>query len=112
MEHMRMTRVIVTLAVWIGLVGLASASLTPRKDSPRFSKEPPKARAAKAPTPALGQALGTDPGSDFNVTERTEVLLNGQPCKYEAIPANGRIVLMDVAPDRKTVLRIHFKTGK
>jgi hypothetical protein len=43
------------------------------------------------------------------VTDRTEILLDGKPCKYEAIPATASIVRMEVAADKKTVLKIHFR---
>jgi hypothetical protein len=46
------------------------------------------------------------------VTGETEILLNGKPCIYEGIPDHASIVQMDVAADKKTVLKIHFRTQK
>jgi hypothetical protein len=49
---------------------------------------------------------------EFVLTKETEVLLDGKPCKYEDIPANASILKMEVAADRKTVLRVQFRSGK
>jgi hypothetical protein len=49
---------------------------------------------------------------EFVITEQTEVLLDGKPCKYQDVFGNARIVRMEVAEDKKTVLKIHFRTAK
>jgi hypothetical protein len=46
------------------------------------------------------------------ITTQTEILLNGRPCQYNAIPANAVIQLLEVSQDHRTVLRIHFSTPK
>jgi hypothetical protein len=50
--------------------------------------------------------------AEFAVTNQTEVLLNGKPCKYAQVPTRASIVYMELAADKKTVLRIHFQTKK
>jgi hypothetical protein len=118
-----MTRLTLTLAVWIGLMtAAASASLSPRKDSLLLDREAPPARVAAPPAhvaappahvaapPAQPTGQGARP--EFALTEQTTVLLDGKPCRYQDVPANARIVHMEVAADRTTVLTIHFRTGK
>jgi hypothetical protein len=107
-----MTRLTLTLAVWMSLVSVASATLTPRKDTPKFGRELPPAQASQLPAEVPEQATGRGAGSEFVLTEQTEILLNGKPCKYAEVPAHASIVRMEVAADNKTVLKIHFRTRK
>jgi hypothetical protein len=105
-----MTRLTLTLAVWMSLVSLASASLTPTKES-----RPQDKAALNAPSlspETLEQTLGRRSNSEYLVTERTEILLNGRACKYAEVPAHASITRMEVAADKKTVLKIHFRTRK
>ena len=108
------------LAGWIGFISAASASLTPRTESlltprkvlPVLAKGMPQAQAAKPSTRVPEQARGETPQAEFVLTSETEILLNGKPCSYEEIPDHASIVRMDVAADKKTVLKIHFRTQK
>src|SRR5262249_22148951 len=101
-----MTRLTLTLAAWMSLVPVASASLTPRKEPRWPGKEVPSAPVPSEP------AAGRGNPSELVVTGRTRVLLDGKPCKYEEVPAHARIGGMEVAADRKTVLEVRFRTGK
>ena len=104
-----MTRLTLVLAVWISLVSAASATLTPRKERPPLGPDPlPRVQAPKLSAEAAG--YGAAP--EFRVTEQTEVLLDGKACRYQDVPEQATILRMEVAPDRKTVLGIHFRTGK
>jgi hypothetical protein len=107
-----MARLTLALAAWICLVTVGSAALTPRKDLLTSDRELPRTAVARAASAAPVQAAAQSAKSEFKVTDRTEVLLNGQPCRYEEVPAAATIVLMEVATDRQTVLRIHFRTRK
>jgi len=108
-EDFAMTRLILTLVAWIGLAALASASLTPRKEAGSLGEnDVPLALAPKI----LAQAAAQAADAPYVMTDRTEVLLDGKPCKYENVPANARIVRMETAADKKTVLRIHFRSQK
>jgi len=69
-------------------------------------------QASKLLARAPEQAVGEAPQSEFILTSRTEILLNGQPCRYEEIPSHASIVRMEVAADKKTVLKIHFRVRK
>ncbi len=103
-----MIRLTLALAAFISLVSVASASLTPRKERPLLGAEVPRVQAAKV----AAEAAGHGAASEFMVTEQTEVLLDGKACRYQDVPQQATILRMEVAPDRKTVLRIHFRTGK
>jgi hypothetical protein len=107
-----MTRLILALVTWISIVSASSASLAPRKFPSVLGNEVFQARASQLPARPSQQAAGQVSLGEFVVTERTEILLNGKPCRYEEIPGHASIVRMEVAADRKTVLKIHFRIGK
>jgi hypothetical protein len=44
------------------------------------------------------------------ITEETEVLLNGRPCRYEQVPASAVITFAEVDSDRETLRKIHFRS--
>ena len=105
-----MTRLTLTLAVWMNLVSLASASIPPPKESRPLAKAALNARSLLPEV--LEQILEQRSPSEYLVTERTEILLNGKACKYAEVPAHASITRMEVAADKKTVLKIHFRTRK
>jgi hypothetical protein len=108
---MRMTRLTLALTVWLGFVAVTSASLAPRKDPSPFEKAP-QARVSQPQAQAPEQTARPAAKSEYVVTEGTEILLNGRPCKYEDVPARASIVRMELAADNKTVLKVHFRTRK
>jgi hypothetical protein len=103
-----MTRLTLALAAWLALVSVAPASLSPRKE--RLPLDPDVAPAPARQFSAL--AVKPSAASEYVVTELTEILLDGKPCRYEDVPEKATILRMEVAPDGKTVLRAHFRTGK
>jgi hypothetical protein len=107
-----MTRLTLALAVWISLVSAAPASLASRQDRLRSGNDALRSPAPRPTVEARHQTAVPAADSDYTVTEQTEVLLNDKACRYEAVPANAVIERMEVAPDRKTVLRVYFRTGK
>ena len=38
--------------------------------------------------------------------------LDGQTCKFQDVPGTATVVSLDVAADKKTILKIHFKSKK
>jgi hypothetical protein len=107
-----MIRLTLALALWISLVSVASASLTARKELPTVGNVVGPGRAAKFGVDARDQATKLSTRSEFVLTEQTEILLNGKPCGYDQVPADARIVRMELAADQKTVRAIHFRTWK
>ncbi len=106
-----MMRLTLTLAIWTGLVAVAPASLTPRKESALLGTEGTRAwRSTRPAVDTLGQTATRGTRPEYRLTNETEILLDGKPCRYEAIPANARIIRMEVGADKKTVLKILFRT--
>jgi hypothetical protein len=106
-----MTRLALALAVWITAASLAPATLTARRDGPRFDREDPRFEGAKLPDKALGLVVTRVNPSEYVVTEEAEVLLNGQPCRYQDVPEHATILRMELAWDNKTVLTVHFRAA-
>jgi hypothetical protein len=107
-----MIRLTLALAALMSLVSVAPATLAPRKDRLPLGNETPRAQTLQVPAAAQPQGAGQGGKSEYVLTTQTEVLLNGKPCRYQEVPASARIVRMEVAEDNKTVLKIHFRTGK
>ncbi len=63
----------------------------------------------KAPIETAKAAEGEAP-DQFQMTRDSEVLLNGEPCKIEEVPGSAVITKLEVSPDRRTIVRIHFRS--
>jgi hypothetical protein len=100
-----MSRLTLALAFWLSFLSVASASLSPCKE---FSGLSPV--ASRAPT--LDRRDRQTIASEFVVTDRTEILLDGRPCSYALIPVNATIERMEVESDKKTVLKVYFRVQK
>jgi hypothetical protein len=101
-----MARTAWAFAALLCVLPSATASLSPPKQPAGLGANPPRDLPKKEAT-ARGQP------DEFQITDQTEVLLNGRPCRYEAVPASASIILMEVASEnRKLVLKIHFRTKK
>jgi hypothetical protein len=82
----------------------ASAALSRKDAAPRPDERRDTLHAAgRAPEPV---------GGNLTVTESTEVLLDGQACKFADVPAKATIIQLELTPDKKTIHRIHFRSGK
>src|SRR4051812_42957912 len=71
--------------------------------------EPAKNASSEKPSPPVKPATSS---SNYVLTETTEVLLDRQPCRYDDVPDSAVIVRMELAPDRRTILSIQFRSGK
>ena len=105
-----MTRFVVVLFMYSSLSASAWASLSPLRDGGPMHRALPTKEASLTPakpetTPAAGK-------QKYILTEDTEVLLDGQPCRYQDVPRGATIVKMDVAADQRTILTIHFRSKK
>ena len=107
-----MIRLTLTLAAWVGLVPVALASLTPRQQSSASDRAVFPTLAAKSRREILTPIPVQEQRDDYTLTERTEVLLDGRPCRFEDVPARATIIGMEVGPDRKTVLKVRFRSRK
>jgi hypothetical protein len=107
-----MTRLTLALAAWISLISAASATLTPRSERPTTGGEIRPAAAPRSLGSTGQRTAACNDAAEYVLTEETEVLLNGKPCRYREVPASATILRMEVAPDRKTVLKVLFGTQK
>jgi hypothetical protein len=78
--------------------------------APNRALLPPGSSLSPGKMPELAATRG--PTGPFLLTDQTEVLLDGRPCRYQDVPAGASIVGMDVAADKRTVLKVHFRTKK
>ena len=94
---------------WIPVLLVSLLYLSPvhaslgRKKRPAVDKHIPIKSVASLPT-----APSND---EFRITPATEVLLDGRPCRYEQVPDNATILLLEtVSNESKEIARIHFRT--
>jgi hypothetical protein len=88
----------------------APAALAPRAGRLRPDGPVPRhlsLRDGEAAEPAKAKS---DEG--LAITDDTEVLLDGRACKYEDVPPDAQIILLDVASDHKVIRKIHFRSKK
>ena len=105
----RVTLVLLSLLCFLSPVG---ASLTPRPGSPLPGRDVPASLAMSLP-PGLAQAASVpSPRDQYQITDQTEVSLDGRPCRYTDVPGGAGIVKMEVASDGTTVLKIHFRSRR
>jgi hypothetical protein len=107
-----MTRMTLAVAVWIILVSVAAASTSAVQKSSAPTNDILRPKAPRLWDHARNQATERAAKSEFIVTDQTEIFVNGKACKYVQVPSHARIVDMEVAADKKTVLRIHFRADK
>ena len=107
-----MTRLTLTLATWVILVPAALASLTPRGDRSVDERKLLQPLAARPRGETVTPVPAHQQGNDYTLTDKTEVLLDGKPCRFAEVPEHAVIVGMEVAADRKTVLKVRFRSGK
>jgi hypothetical protein len=100
-----MTRLLIALALPLWLVPAANAMLTPAPRDTAASRQNLFKEMAK-------DTSVPEKEKDLVITERTEVKLDGRECKYEEVPDGADIVLLEVASDKKAIIKIHFQTKK
>jgi hypothetical protein len=100
------------VTAWMSFVSVATASLAPPRKSPGLDKELARALATSVPPALVQQTTAPAAEPEFNVTNETEILLDGRPCSFKDVPADASILKMEVAADRKTAQKIHFRTRK
>jgi hypothetical protein len=91
------------LAATLLALSVAHASLATPKERSIFDRPLPPAPKAE---PAAEQEDG------LVISDDTEVKLDGKECKYESIPESAEVILLEVGKDKKSVLKLHFRTKK
>lgn len=99
-----MIRWMATLVVSLLLLSPACASLD-RKEHPGHSSLIPLKSL-------LSPSAGAN-NDEYRITEKTEVLLDGRPCRFDKIPKEATIILMEtMTNESKEISRIHFRSGR
>jgi hypothetical protein len=99
-----MIRLTMVLVASFLSLSVAHASLAPPKERSIFDRPVPPAPKAE---PAAEQEAG-----GLVISDDTEVKLDGKVCKYEEIPESAEVILLEVGKDKKSVLKLHFRTKK
>jgi len=94
-----------TLLTWIILLPSANAMIAPHRDASPWRVK--SYHAVVEPIPVLAQ------DRPYQITERTEVLLDGRKCKYREVPSSAEIIEMEIDSDvGRGILRVHFQSCK
>ncbi len=104
-----MNRLTMTLASFLCCLSVATASTSPRPDPgpphkdliSKYDKEVAPDAPEPPPKPEKQQLV---------ITAQTEILLDGQACKLKEIPGTAEVVTIELAADKKTVLKLHFRS--
>src|SRR5579885_1116904 len=78
------------------------------------ARAPYQGRLRTGPLPAhlLKPAEPVEDKDGLVINDDTEILLDGRACKYEDVPNNAEITLIDLSADKKVVRKIHFRSKK
>jgi hypothetical protein len=107
-----MTRPLMASAVVLCLFSPVPANVVGPRDRSALDRSGPVALTKVFPVTDARQTSARGERDEFQLTEDTEVLLDGHPCKYKDVPANVSIIRLELGPDKTTILKIHFKTRK
>jgi hypothetical protein len=61
---------------------------------------------------SLSELLEEPPTLQLVYNENTEVLLDRRPCRVEDLPPECEVILLELARDRKTVLKLHLRSKR
>src|SRR6266852_7375546 len=100
-----MKRLTLVLVAFFLSLSIAHATLTPSKPRSIVDGVRPLAPKVEPNTPA------EDDGK-LVISDSTEVMVDGKVCKLEEVPKTAEVVLLEVGKDKKSVLKIHFRTKK
>ncbi len=95
---------------WTFVAVLFLTCLTPASAS--LSHRPQPSIRRDLPGLALTPIRPAPANREYRLTEKTEVLLNGQPCRYEDVPDGATIILLEtVSNEDREIVRLHFETS-
>ena len=112
-----MTRLTLTFAALLCSLSVATAALSRHADFTALGNDALPSTLKNHP-PALDRTVLAAPVRDavkphsFEVTDGTDVRLDGQSCKLQDVPSSATIVSVELEADGKTVLKIHFKSNR
>jgi hypothetical protein len=109
------TRLTLAFAALLCSLPMAMAALKPHTDFAAFGLDGPPT-TLKARLPDFDKIASAPPARDaarsqsFDITDKTEVRLDGRPCKLRDVPGTATVVSVELAADGKTVMKVHFKS--
>jgi hypothetical protein len=113
-----MARMALALLVLPFTFSFAAATLSPRRRPQPFEKLTLPA-AGKTPTRAAQltedparAARDQEPSQELQLTAEAEVRLDGRACKYDDVPRGAEVIYLELGPDRKSILKIHFRSKR
>jgi hypothetical protein len=101
-----LVRLLLPLTVALCLLPLRATAQSPRSPAPAKAQQ-----LRTAPADARRGPAGY-PREPLQITRETDVRLDGSPCPFDRIPDGAVVTAAEVAPDRHTVLRVHFRSPK
>ena len=104
-----MLRTSVTITAFCTLLPMSFATTNPNAAGP-IRPELGSVRLPLTLKP-VDQATPTQP-PELAVTDGTEVLVDGRDCELAKVPPTATVVRVEVGPDRRTILKIEFRTKK
>src|SRR5690349_2486621 len=102
-----MFRLTMALVALLCVLAPASARLAPSQDRLRSDRSLPPHLVRDA-----GPSADAQDDGGLVINDDTEIRLDGQTCKYNDVPRDAEIILLDVSSDMKAVRKIHFRTKK
>src|SRR5262245_62077103 len=102
-----MTRLTGAVVALLCFIPSATASL----DRPKVADRPSNLKLV-LPKKLPRDVTEVPPPAEAQLTDATEVLLDGRSCPYQDIPATASITRMVLASDGKTITRIEFRSRK
>jgi len=99
-----MIRLTLLLVACLVFVSTSQAALAPHSDRGFLDRKLDQRIVKEA------SALNSD--DELRITDETEVKLDDRACKYAEVPENAEITLIEVTADKKTVLKVHFRSRK
>jgi len=102
-------RLTMTWAALLCCLPAATAGTSPRTDPP----QPRKELISKYDKEVAPDAPEPPPKAEkpqYVITDQTEILLDGHACKLKEIPGTAEVTNIELASDKKTILKLHFKS--
>ena len=106
-----MTRLTMALVVVLSCLSSANAGLSSRKDAPLGKEVSPEQRGTLFPE-FNKKSRAAEEEQELTINDDTEIKLNGRACEYKDVPSDAGVILVELAADRKTILKIHFESKK
>lgn len=103
-ESIGMIRCILVLVLSLLYFSPVHASLDRRERPSKYKHIPLK---------VVSSWTSASANSDFHITAATEVRLDDRPCRFDQVPDNAIIILLEIASNEsKEIVRIHFRTSR